>query len=117
MLRNLRHISFVQYVLIAIICVIMTINTNFSAISKVKAHIELSDCSLEDFLSSLIDCMQNADYGSSNNLADSAAKKIPLEEESGSSEDELISHALEDHLAEIIHVLLNTNVANDTSHR
>ena len=95
----------------------MMINTNFSTINKVTLSNTLKELSFDNLINAIIENMHHSDYGSSNNCADATGSGFPAEEEKAGCEDELITHAFEDYVAEVIHVKLNSNVAHDTAHR
>ncbi len=116
MLRKDRNISYFRYILMTLICLIMVFNTTFPALNRATQHITTVECSLESIVNTMIDCMHYTDCDSPNTSAEAVPNTLPLEEDNGSSEDELIPHASESYLAEIIHVRLHSSDAHMNNH-
>ena len=117
-MRKLSDISILHHILITLICTILLIDTNFSSFLKTTPHVTCEN-DIEEFISTIAECMQHSDYGNSNNIADSGSNTTsgtPLEEENRSSEEELIPHAFEKYFTEIIHVKINSVKFEDISH-
>ena len=116
MLRSIRNILFIQYMLIAIISFILVVNTNYSAFGKTPCTEFISGYNQSKLVSVIIDCIHYTENEAIANFPDSATTSSPIEEENRLLEEELISHKSDTFMAVAIQVKLNHILAQCIKH-
>ena len=116
MLRSIRNILFIQYMLIAIISFILVVNTNYSAFGKTPCTEFISGYNQSKLVSVIIDCIHYTENEAIANFPDAATTSSPIEEENRLLEEELISHKSDTFMAVAIQVKLNHILAQCIQH-